>query len=1016
MAIHYVATDGSGDFTTIAQVNAHTFVADDQILFRRGDIWRETLLLGQSGTDEHPIVVGAYGTGDLPKIYGSTQISTWTYHDTNIWIATSDADPNSLWIVNADGSVVWCEDMGTHGNCVALYQWAYEGTTVYLYTGGSSAEYDPDNTDLYKSVEKPTRWVGVNLSTRSYITISYLDISFCWGWDGYANEGAGISRLPSSNIAGIIIEYNNAHHIGKLSLTDSNNHQGNGFLPYNLSNGIIRYNTASYCGRRGVCIFASNNSYVCDNNLIEHNTIYNCTHAGIDLFEESGTNTSNTTIRYNLIYNTTNYGQGAPTVPGNHGILVETNSGNTLVGTLIYNNIIYNMHQDAAIHLRGAEDIEIYNNTIYGYYSSPSVGYGIYVSSDRAVGNVNVKIKNNIVSTVGGDGFALNVSVKAYITECENNLWYNPGYTYAYVAGSSYHSDDQAAYRTATGWDDAPGGLWEDPLFVSATDFHLQSGSPCIDKGADLSGTVDDDYDGVSRPQGVAYDIGAYEYEGPSASLSPSISPSLSPSASQSPSESPSEGVSYSMSPSTSPSLSPSASMSPSTSPSTSPSISPSISPSGSPSSSPSLSPSASQSPSVSPSISPSLSPSVSPSVSLSMSPSVSPSISSSVSPSLSLSESPSISPSSSPSLSPSASQSPSQSPSVSPSISPSSSLSTSPSGSPSMSQSESASASPSLSPSQSSSISPSISPSASPSVADPPFVLVDSAYIVASGEDTTFQLTPPGIKDTGSFQAGRIQDDENPADPINLVSDKYTEIEWCIKATDETEVDATYEFRVTKVAFNKTSLISWWPLDEESGIRYDAHGTNHLTDNNTVGYAAGKVGNAADFEKDNSESLSIADNASLRMGAGVYFTLGTWLNIETLPGGAGYCGIIYKWPTPAEYFLGINGDHLEFIVHDGSNYKVLVSAVTLSLSTWYFVMAWYDGTNLNLQINNGSIETIAHNTDVYSGTSNFLLGGVSNETLDGLMDSPFVAKRIYTADERIWLYNSGAGRQYSDL
>jgi hypothetical protein len=32
-----------------------------------------------------------------------------------------------------------------------------------------------------------------------------------------------------------------------------------------------------------------------------------------------------------------------------------------------------------------------------------------------------------------------------------------------------------------------------------------------------------------------------------------------------------------------------------------------------------------------------------------------------------------------------------------------------------------------------------------------------------------------------------------------------------------------------------KTNLVSWWDLDEESGIRYDSHGTNHLTPVTTI-------------------------------------------------------------------------------------------------------------------------------------------------------------------------------------
>jgi hypothetical protein len=51
------------------------------------------------------------------------------------------------------------------------------------------------------------------------------------------------------------------------------------------------------------------------------------------------------------------------------------------------------------------------------------------------------------------------------------------------------------------------------PLFVnpSAGDFHLQAGSPAIDAGTMIA-LVATDFDGIPRPQGAAYDIGAYEY------------------------------------------------------------------------------------------------------------------------------------------------------------------------------------------------------------------------------------------------------------------------------------------------------------------------------------------------------------------------------------------------------------------------------------------------------------------------------------------------------------------------
>ena len=79
-----------------------------------------------------------------------------------------------------------------------------------------------------------------------------------------------------------------------------------------------------------------------------------------------------------------------------------------------------------------------------------------------------------------------------------------------------------------------------------------------------------------------------------------------------------------------------------------------------------------------------------------------------------------------------------------------------------------------------------------------PPILLSDSTNIAASGEDTTAQLTPPAGKTTGDFVAGRIQDDENPADAVSITTDNYTEMEWCFKITDFATSTDVYQFRIT--------------------------------------------------------------------------------------------------------------------------------------------------------------------------------------------------------------------------
>lgn len=80
------------------------------------------------------------------------------------------------------------------------------------------------------------------------------------------------------------------------------------------------------------------------------------------------------------------------------------------------------------------------------------------------------------------------------------------------------------------------------------------------------------------------------------------------------------------------------------------------------------------------------------------------------------------------------------------------------------------------------------------------PVLLATSPNIGASGEATTALMTPPSGKTTGDFIAGRIQDDENPTDSIDLGTNQYTEVEWPVQFV-ETEVtnNEVYQFRVTR-------------------------------------------------------------------------------------------------------------------------------------------------------------------------------------------------------------------------
>ncbi len=96
----------------------------------------------------------------------------------------------------------------------------------------------------------------------------------------------------------------------------------------------------------------------------------------------------------------------------------------------------------------------------------------------------------------------------------QNNIFYQPGQNVG-ISGTSSgaHIDHNLSTGTVGG-----GGIGSnientDPQFVnpSALDFRLQAGSPAIDAGVTLA-NVSSDFLGVSRPQGAAYDIGAFEF------------------------------------------------------------------------------------------------------------------------------------------------------------------------------------------------------------------------------------------------------------------------------------------------------------------------------------------------------------------------------------------------------------------------------------------------------------------------------------------------------------------------
>jgi hypothetical protein len=140
----------------------------------------------------------------------------------------------------------------------------------------------------------------------------------------------------------------------------------------------------------------------------------------------------------------------------------------------------------------GTNNAYVYNNVFYqtGDPSQPMV-WGTAAA--------NLHFKNNIWYSQSAQPFFSLETYQGATASFDHDLFYNPGTTTTPPSASGI---TETSPRTGN------------PLFVNATggDFHVQAGSPAINGGTSaVSGSVTRAYDGTPRPQGGAYDIGAFE-------------------------------------------------------------------------------------------------------------------------------------------------------------------------------------------------------------------------------------------------------------------------------------------------------------------------------------------------------------------------------------------------------------------------------------------------------------------------------------------------------------------------
>lgn len=215
---------------------------------------------------------------------------------------------------------------------------------------------------------------------------------------------------------------------------------------------------------------------------------------------------------------------------------------------------------------------------------------------------------------------------------------------------------------------------------------------------------------------------------------------------------------------------------------------------------------------------------------------------------------------------------------------------------------------------------------------------------------------------------------------------------------------------------------LAYWKLDEASGNRADSVGSYTMTDNNTVGSTAGKIGNASDHIRANNEYFS---NASIGAAVGNAWTLAGWFNFSNI--GAADQTILSLRPASGS----VNIIQIEMGMYSGGNLRAIAynsagtyvkdyrkSQASVPADTWHHVAVTWDGSTFAMY-HNGSTSGVTASVNsamTQTATSRTLRIGAeldASNVADGLLDEVGIWTVALSASEVSELYNGGAGISY---
>jgi len=467
----------------VGYTGSGSLAAGDIVCFNGDDTWT-----GGAGYDEYLNLTGGvvydgsgwWGTGTLAKLQLSGDLNSYTLNG-----ATQRDNP----VVR----MAW--DDAVHGTIFANFEIDCNG-----YNGSGIAINRPSDSNLVGATKCIINVVIHNSST-------------------VANGGQGI-----------VIGAGNGNNVGNVVIYHCQIYDmsSNGIIVYEEYRGGASYISGVYIGDNeisnvGCGVSTGGNGIKIKNNvqnvLVEYNAVHGMRDddAGHALVVEADADTTAPNfmwLRYNLINDNLN-----------KGIVVRgINDSSTTSYIDIYGNLIVNNNSDA-VHLQstlgGTVAVRIYNNTCFENGSS---GTGEIVVSASSATLSPFELTNNILSPLS-NRFAFHSETRNRLTSHVNNTYYHSDASPVVQDGGNTYTTATITSWEATGSGSDPGfqdtslppsyfiGTYAIDCRPNTDGFQLSSTSPAVNSGTSLPTGYDFSINSVSRPQGAAWDRGAYEFE-----------------------------------------------------------------------------------------------------------------------------------------------------------------------------------------------------------------------------------------------------------------------------------------------------------------------------------------------------------------------------------------------------------------------------------------------------------------------------------------------------------------------